>query len=180
VISKPDVIETIQGEGIPLRQRGSSFWALCPFHSEKTPSFKVDPEKQLYFCFGCGAHGDVIDFVMKYKRLDFKAACGFLKIGRTCPSRDKQKIKLKKYKRALIQEFNEWCRAYFNDLADSYRTLQEVKLMCRTVEDVEGISGFYHDENTWLQHIEILSGRDERAKFELFSRGNLEVKNGKI
>jgi len=59
---------------LKLKKVGRNYLGLCPFHSEKTPSFTVSPEKQIFKCFGCGASGDVVTFYMKYKGLDFKEA----------------------------------------------------------------------------------------------------------
>ena len=61
----------IAGERVVLRQRGRDFWGCCPFHSEKSPSFKVDPTTQLWHCFGCGEGGDVFSFIMKLDDLGF-------------------------------------------------------------------------------------------------------------
>ena len=68
-----DVVEVI-GSYFPLKRAGVNFRALCPFHKEKTPSFNVNPQKQIWHCFGCGAGGDVFTFVMRYENLDFVAA----------------------------------------------------------------------------------------------------------
>jgi len=68
-----DVVEVI-GSYFPLKRTGGGFKALCPFHKEKTPSFNVNAQKQIWHCFGCGAGGDVIGFVMKYESLDFMSA----------------------------------------------------------------------------------------------------------
>jgi DNA primase len=68
-----DVVEVI-GSYFPLKRAGANFRALCPFHKEKTPSFNVNPAKQIWHCFGCGAGGDVFKFVMQYENLDFPAA----------------------------------------------------------------------------------------------------------
>ena len=65
-----DIVSIISGY-IPLKQTGRSFKALCPFHHEKTPSFVVSPEKQIFHCFGCGAGGNVFGFVMKYENMTF-------------------------------------------------------------------------------------------------------------
>ena len=62
---------SIAGERVVLRQRGRDFWGCCPFHSEKSPSFKIDPTTQLWHCFGCGEGGDVFGFVMKLDDLGF-------------------------------------------------------------------------------------------------------------
>ena len=66
------------GAYVSLKQRGGSYWACCPFHSEKTPSFHIDPDKQLYYCFGCGKGGGVIQFVMEIENLSFPDAVAFL------------------------------------------------------------------------------------------------------
>jgi DNA primase len=65
-----DVVEVI-GSYFPLKCAGANFRALCPFHKEKTPSFNVNPQKQIWHCFGCGAGGNVFTFVMKYENLEF-------------------------------------------------------------------------------------------------------------
>ncbi|MDR2586736.1 MAG: DNA primase [Coriobacteriales bacterium] len=68
-----DIVAFI-GERIVLKQRGREFWGCCPFHNEKTPSFKVDPASQFYHCFGCGEGGDVFKFLMKTENVDFPDA----------------------------------------------------------------------------------------------------------
>jgi len=68
-----DIVEVVS-ERVPLKRRGRNWVGLCPFHAEKTPSFTVSQEKQMFYCFGCGAGGDVITFWMKSENLDFPAA----------------------------------------------------------------------------------------------------------
>ena len=68
-----DVVDVI-GAVFPLKRAGANFRALCPFHKEKTPSFNVNPSKQIWHCFGCGKGGDVFKFVMDYENLDFLGA----------------------------------------------------------------------------------------------------------
>ena len=65
-----DIADVI-GSYFNLKRSGSSFKALCPFHKEKTPSFHVNPQRQIFHCFGCGAGGDVFRFVMQYEGVDF-------------------------------------------------------------------------------------------------------------
>ncbi|TES92861.1 MAG: DNA primase [Candidatus Cloacimonadota bacterium] len=72
-----DIIDIIS-EYIPIKKRGKNFTGLCPFHSEKKPSFTVSPIKQLYHCFGCGASGNIITFVMNYESLSFIEAIEIL------------------------------------------------------------------------------------------------------
>jgi len=68
-----DIVELISSY-VPLKRRGKDYLALCPFHQEKTPSFSVSPTKQIFYCFGCGAGGDVISFLMKHERMEFVEA----------------------------------------------------------------------------------------------------------
>ena len=74
---RADIVQII-GEKISLSPSGSNFKGLCPFHSEKTPSFMVNPQRGMYHCFGCGAGGSVVDFLMAYERLSFPEAVGTL------------------------------------------------------------------------------------------------------
>ncbi len=68
-----DIVDVIS-ESVPLKKSGKNYWGLCPFHQEKTPSFSVTRDKQLFKCFGCGEGGNVITFVMKSKNLPFNEA----------------------------------------------------------------------------------------------------------
>ncbi|MGN0794112.1 MAG: DNA primase [Aristaeellaceae bacterium] len=71
--ARADIVQIV-GQYVPLKKNGRKYWGLCPFHGEKTASFSVDGESQLYYCFGCKAGGSVIQFVMDYERLDFQDA----------------------------------------------------------------------------------------------------------
>ena len=73
LIARADIVELI-GSRVPLKRAGREFKACCPFHDEKTPSFWVSPDKQFYYCFGCGAHGTALTFLMEYDRLPFPEA----------------------------------------------------------------------------------------------------------
>ena len=77
-----DIVTVIQESGIGLKQRSkknkNEFFCSCPFHDEKTPSFTVARHKQFYHCFGCGAHGNAITFLMEYKRWSFLRSVVFL------------------------------------------------------------------------------------------------------
>ena len=73
LIARTDIVELI-GTRVQLKKAGREFRACCPFHNEKTPSFWVSPEKQFYHCFGCGAHGTVLRFLMEYDRMAFPEA----------------------------------------------------------------------------------------------------------
>lgn len=86
---RADIVDLI-GEYVNLKRSGSNYMGLCPFHSEKTPSFSVSPSKSIFKCFGCGVGGDVITFVMKRENLSFPEAVEFLA--------DKYNVRLEVYK----------------------------------------------------------------------------------
>ena len=77
VISNTDIVDLI-GQYVPLKRRGANYIGLCPFHREKTPSFTVAPDKQIFKCFGCSEGGTAIQFIKKIENLDFKEALEFL------------------------------------------------------------------------------------------------------
>ncbi|HGG61073.1 MAG TPA: DNA primase, partial [Gammaproteobacteria bacterium] len=77
LVDKADIVQIID-QRVPLKKQGREFAACCPFHNEKTPSFTVSPQKQFYYCFGCGASGTVIGFLMDYENLDFVEAVEML------------------------------------------------------------------------------------------------------
>jgi DNA primase len=70
LVARSDIVEII-GARVPLKKGGREYKACCPFHAEKSPSFWVSPDKQFYHCFGCGAHGTVIGFLMQYEKMEF-------------------------------------------------------------------------------------------------------------
>jgi DNA primase len=86
LMSRVDIVDVI-GDRVELKRAGSNHQALCPFHGEKTPSFTVSPTKQFYHCFGCGAHGTAIRFLMEYDRMDFRDAVELLarRVGMELP-----------------------------------------------------------------------------------------------
>jgi DNA primase len=162
---KPDIITILQAEGIVLKQKGKNYWALCPLHTEKNPSFKVDLERQRFHCFGCGASGDVIAFIQAYTGLSFKNALSYLRIdGKSKPKPDKREIR----KRKLLEEYKGWKDKYLNYLCDILRRLDQAKLKAKTMKEVEAMAFYYHSEPIWEHHFEILFGNDEMAKFELY------------
>src|SRR6056300_1158120 len=73
LLARVDIVDVIDGY-TTLKKTGKNYSGLCPFHNEKTPSFSVEPDKQFYYCFGCGAGGNAIGFVMNYDNVDFVEA----------------------------------------------------------------------------------------------------------
>src|SRR5512142_35829 len=70
VLQATDIVELI-GQSVALKKRGKDYLGLCPFHQEKTPSFHVSPARQFFYCFGCKASGNAIDFLIKRDRVEF-------------------------------------------------------------------------------------------------------------
>ncbi|MCK5715011.1 MAG: DNA primase, partial [Nitrosomonadaceae bacterium] len=77
LLNRVDIVDVIERH-VPLRKAGTNYITCCPFHSEKTPSFTVSPTKQFYHCFGCGAHGSAVGFMMEYVGMDFVEAVNAL------------------------------------------------------------------------------------------------------
>lgn len=89
VRSRNDIVSVIS-EYVKLQRKGSSYFGLCPFHNEKSPSFSVSPDKQMYYCFGCGAGGNVFTFIQEYENYSFPEAMKFLaeRAGITLPEKE--------------------------------------------------------------------------------------------
>ena len=77
ITSRIDIVEIV-GEFVRLKKRGANYLGNCPFHNEKSPSFSVSRQKQMYYCFGCGAGGNVFTFLMEYENFSFMEAVKFL------------------------------------------------------------------------------------------------------
>ncbi len=86
LIARTDLVDLVS-ESVRLTKKGSSYWGCCPFHSEKTPSFHVVPDRQIYKCFGCGKGGGAINFVMELENLSFREAVEVLakRVGMEVP-----------------------------------------------------------------------------------------------
>lgn len=110
-----DIVDVI-GSSVRLTRKGSSYFGLCPFHNEKSPSFSVSPSKQIFYCFGCGVGGNVISFVMKYENYTFSEAVKFLadRAGIKLPEVEYTKEqKERENKRLRILEANREAATYF-------------------------------------------------------------------
>ena len=94
LIARADIVELI-GSRVPLKKQGKEFKACCPFHGEKTPSFTVVPDKQFYHCFGCGAHGTALGFLMEHDHLSFVEAVEDLaaRVGLEVPREHQQMVR---------------------------------------------------------------------------------------
>lgn len=115
VRAKSDIVDVISGY-VRIQKKGSSYFGLCPFHNEKSPSFSVSPGKQMYYCFGCGAGGNVFTFVMNYENFTFPEAIKLLaeRAGVNLPEIEySEEIKQKENRRAKLLEANKEAAKYF-------------------------------------------------------------------
>lgn len=115
VRTRNDIVEVISGY-VRLQKKGSNYFGLCPFHNEKSPSFSVSPGKQMYYCFGCGAGGNVITFLMEYENQTFPEAVRTLaqRAGIAMPEADDSKeARQADSRRAKLLEINKEAAKYF-------------------------------------------------------------------
>lgn len=115
VRSRNDIVDIISGY-VRLQKRGSNYFGLCPFHNEKSPSFSVSPGKQMYYCFGCGAGGNVITFLMEYENYTFAEALKVLadRAGVTLPQEDNSReAKAREELRTTLLKINKLAASFF-------------------------------------------------------------------
>ncbi len=114
-------IADVVSQYVQLTKKGGNLFGLCPFHSEKTPSFSVSPDKQIYHCFGCGKGGGVISFIMEIENLSFPEAVKFLadRVGMTVPEdgQDQELPRLRKRMLELNKEAARWFHAQLSEPA---------------------------------------------------------------
>ncbi|MDL2236013.1 DNA primase [Christensenellaceae bacterium OttesenSCG-928-L17] len=120
LLSKNDIVSVVSSY-VPLKSKGRNLWGLCPFHNEKTASFSVAPDKQMYYCFGCGAGGGVVQFVMEMERLPYIEAVQFLaqRAGMELPERvdDVQMQRERAHKERLYAACKEAARFFHDNLS---------------------------------------------------------------
>lgn len=115
VRSKNDIVDVISSY-VKLQKKGSSYFGLCPFHNEKSPSFSVSREKQMYYCFGCGAGGNVFTFLMEYENYSFQEALKYLadRAGVELPEAEYSKEDRERAdQKAILLEINKVAAQYF-------------------------------------------------------------------
>ena len=115
VRSKNDIVDVVS-QYVRLTKKGNSYFGLCPFHNEKTPSFSVTPGKQMYYCFGCGAGGNVFNFIMEYENYTFGEALKHLadRAGVELPKIEySREVRQKAQEKAELLEINKQAAQYF-------------------------------------------------------------------
>ncbi|HMM55916.1 MAG TPA: DNA primase [Candidatus Desulfobacillus sp.] len=135
LLGRTDIVDVIERH-LPLKKAGANFVACCPFHSEKTPSFSVSPAKQFYHCFGCGAHGSAIGFIMAYSGLGFVEAVEDLaaQAGLQVPSEKANGRRQASAAAPLAGLMAEAAKYYKEQLKASPRAIDYLKARCLSGE----------------------------------------------
>lgn len=122
LLGRVDIVDLVD-EYVPLKKGGANYMGCCPFHKEKTPSFSVSPSKQFYHCFGCGAHGNAISFVMEYQGLGFQEAVQSLadRVGMTVPAVRGMQVSpevraAKKQQQQTLEETLQRCADFYSEV----------------------------------------------------------------
>lgn len=129
LLDRVDIVDVVQ-RYVPLKKAGANYSACCPFHSEKSPSFTVSPTKQFYHCFGCGAHGSAIGFVMAHQGLGFVDAVEELagNLGLTVPNEGRSQNPQYAEKKASLTETMALAQRYYKEqLKKSPRAIEYLK-----------------------------------------------------
>ena len=114
-----DILDVIS-ETVPLKKSGRNYWGLCPFHNEKTPSFSVTQDKQLFKCFGCGEGGNVITFIMKTRNLGFNEALRILAERANIPFEESPEKKREKDRLEVFYKMHvDAARFFFQNLSNN-------------------------------------------------------------
>ena len=168
---------------VRLEQKGSRFWACCPFHSEKTPSFYINEEEGIYYCFGCKESGDVIKFVEKMENCDFMDAVKILadRAGLEIPTTDdtEESHKKRQLKERVLSALDFAYKHYMENLygKDAKKAQDYVKLRKFTKKELEDFKIGYSKDWTDIVHYLTAKGFTET---ELISAGICAKKNDKL
>ena len=167
----------------PLKRNGNRYVGLCPFHSEKTPSFNVSEEKQMYHCFGCGAGGTVIQFVMNAENYDFVEAVKFLaeKAGIPLPDEKSEENELYNLKRKIYEMNKLAAKEFYKNLNSEEGKNARIYLKNREIKKETVVKfGIGYAKNEWdsIYRLLLKNGykREEILKSSLCKEG----KNGRI
>jgi len=168
-LDKPDIVQVARDAGLILHLRGRDYWATCPFHGEKSPSFKISPERQSFYCFGCGIHGDVIDFVQRLHGLSYPNALSYLGMK---PGRSYQPDPIIERRKKLRAAFETWRRRYYIALANESIRLHELRLLAERRPPQGEVGWAYAKSIARLPEIDhkldVLADGDDEDHFMLY------------
>lgn len=181
VLSRNDLVDVV-GNYVTLKRNGTDYVGLCPFHREKTPSFHISSDKQLFYCFGCGSGGNIIDFVSKIENLDFVDTIKFLaeRAGITLEEEVySPEIQKRHDKREAILKMNKLAaKRYVANLAgDDARHAREYALSRGLKRDIISTYGIGYAKESWSDLVDYL--RENGFRNEDIIDAGLAAKNEK-
>jgi len=181
VLNRSDIVD-IASSYVTLKRNGADFVALCPFHREKTPSFHISSDKQLFYCFGCGTGGNIIDFIMKIENLDFVDTIKFLaeRAGITLEEEIySPEIQKKHDKREVILKMNKLAaKRYVKNLSeDDAKSAREYAFGRGLNREIISTYGIGYAKESWSDLVDYL--KENGYKNEDILEAGLAVKNEK-
>jgi DNA primase len=164
LIARADIVEII-GLRVPLKKAGREYKACCPFHGEKTPSFWVSPEKQFYHCFGCGAHGTVLRFLMEHDRMAFPEAVEDLaqRLGLEVPHEGGTTSNTKRADEPLYELMGRVATFYSETLARDARARQYLERRGLERPTIEHF-GIGYAPNSWNEVLRRFGGSEAERR----------------
>ncbi len=181
--SRADIVEVVS-DALLLKKSGQNYKGLCPFHSEKTPSFTVSPEKQIYHCFGCGAGGNVFKFLMETQSLPFVEAVKILaartNIALPSPTRSKTQDKKEQERQALLK-FNKLATEYFAATLNHPQRGKKAREYLKSRHISEDVLDKYQmgwATPNWQDLITALGGSNPSSLQDMAKAGLIIKKNG--
>ena len=167
LLSRVDIVDVV-GRYVPLKKAGANFQACCPFHQEKSPSFTVSPTKQFYHCFGCGAHGSVIGFLMEYSGVGYVEAIRMLadQSGMQVPESDRDQPVRPRTEPGLTDLMLVVSRWYRQQLKQSSRAIAYLKQRGLTGE-IAARFGLGYAPDSWQGLAQAVKEYDSRSMVEV-------------
>ena len=180
ILDKISIVELISGY-LPLKQKGDKYWGLCPFHNEKTPSFSVTEDKNMFYCFGCHKGGNVFDFLIEIENISFFEAFKQLAIQSGVEIDSQKESPEDKQKEALVDLYNKITGSFNFILQNKNSSGDVLKYLYKRGISTDTINlfklGYAPSERFWLYNF--LRSKNYSEKF-LLSSGIFFTKNRKI
>lgn len=179
LVERNDIVDVVSGYVRLSKKSGSNMFGLCPFHSEKTPSFSVSPDKQIYHCFGCGKGGGVINFIMEIENLSFPEAVEFLAKRANMPIPEETDDRESRKRRRMLELNRDAARFFYSQLSTpaggaAHRYMKERRISPATAKNF----GVGYAPDTW-DSLEKAMRAKGYTDYEMFDAGLVRKgKNG--
>ncbi len=179
LVERNDIVDVVSGYVRLSKKSGSNMFGLCPFHSEKTPSFSVSPDKQIYHCFGCGKGGGVINFIMEIENLSFPEAVEFLAKRANMPIPEETDDRESRKRRRMLELNRDAARFFYSQLSTpaggaARRYMEERRISPATAKNF----GVGYAPDTW-DSLEKAMRAKGYTDYEMFDAGLVRKgKNG--